>query len=116
MAPKWLSASLDKRRPERNSQTPTQLLVTVAARSVCDKLLNELKPVSGTIHMVMMMLLHQLPYIIDLELVSIDHMDLFEYIIDIPDLNRTIDRRCDDTIPVANCQRFKLNYATEMGV
>lgn len=46
MAPKWLSASLDKRRPERNSQTPTQLLVTVAARSVCDKLPNEFKLVS----------------------------------------------------------------------
>lgn len=113
MAPKWLSASLDRRRPDRNSQTPTQLLVTVAARSVCDKLPIEL---NRLVTKITRLKVQQLPYIINLELVPIDHMDLFENIIDIPDLNGTIDGRCDDAVPVANSQRFKLNYATEMSV
>lgn len=38
IAPRGLSASLANRRPERISQTPTQLRVTVAAISYCERL------------------------------------------------------------------------------
>lgn len=42
------------------------------------------------------------PYVINLQLMAIDDVHLLENIVDIPDLNRSINRRCNDTVPVAD--------------
>ena len=47
---------------------------------------------------------------------TINHVNLFEYIVDIPDLYASVDARSDYTVPIANCQGFQLNYPREMGV
>lgn len=55
-----------------------------------------------------------LPDVVNLQFMSINHMDLFKDIVNIPHFYGTIDRRCNRTIPVANGQGFQLYDASKM--
>lgn len=56
------------------------------------------------------------PDVVNLQFMPIDHMHLFKNIVDIPHFYRTINRRCDCTIPIANGQSLQLYDATEMRI
>jgi len=126
IAPSGESANLAISFPVFRFQTPTQLRVAVAAALAPGEMLRikTINDCSLTVVLIklfgriMITMVKQpcLPYRVNLELVPINSMNLFKYVVNIPNFDCSVNRGSYDRVPVTDCQATDFNDPAKVGI